>query len=70
MRVRRALLFYALRRLGLDVAPDARAPHQQHIVLLNRDEVDRMRRGPSAAEHYRFDDQTGGPLFLFDSDET
>ena len=34
-RVRRALLFYALRRLGLD----ARAPSEQHIVLVNRAEV-------------------------------
>lgn len=39
LRVRRALLFYALRRLGLDVPPGARPPHEQHIVLLNRDEV-------------------------------
>jgi predicted DNA-binding transcriptional regulator YafY len=43
IRVRRALLFYALRRLGLDVAPDARAPHEQHIVLVNRGEIDRIR---------------------------
>jgi WYL domain len=70
IRVRRALLFYALRRLGLDVAPDARAPHQQHIVLVNRDEIDRLRRRPSAAEPYRYDFEVGGPLFLFDSDET
>lgn len=39
LRVRRALLFYALKRLGLDVAPDSRPPHEQHIVLLNRKEV-------------------------------
>jgi hypothetical protein len=38
--VRRALLFYALKRLGLDVAPDARPAHMQHIVLVNRDEVE------------------------------
>ena len=37
--VRRALLFYALKRLGLDVAPDARPPHEQHIVLVNRAEI-------------------------------
>jgi hypothetical protein len=37
--VRRALLFYALRRLGLDVAPDVRPASEQHIALLNRDEV-------------------------------
>jgi len=39
IKVRRALLFYALRRLGLDVAPGARPANEQHIVLLNRDEV-------------------------------
>lgn len=39
IRVRRALLFYALKRLGLDVPPDVRPPHEQHIVLLNRREV-------------------------------
>jgi len=33
-RVRRALLFYALKRLGLDVAPDSRPPQVQHIVLV------------------------------------
>src|ERR1700720_2225485 len=39
LRVRRALLFYALRRLGLDVAADARPANEQHIVLVNRAEV-------------------------------
>jgi hypothetical protein len=39
LRVRRALLFYALRRLGLDVAADVRPASEQHIVLLNRAEV-------------------------------
>jgi hypothetical protein len=39
VEVRRALLFYALRRLGLNVAPDARPAHEQHIVLVNRAEV-------------------------------
>lgn len=43
IKVRRALLFYALKRLGLDVAPDARPPHEQHIVLLNREEVEATR---------------------------
>jgi hypothetical protein len=41
--VRQALLFYALKRLGLDVAPGARPPHEQHIVLVNREEVEAMR---------------------------
>ncbi|MBC2663672.1 WYL domain-containing protein [Novosphingobium flavum] len=34
--VRRALFYYALRRLGLDTAPSAREPQDQQIVLLNR----------------------------------
>lgn len=33
--VRRALLYYALRRLGLDTDPAARRPQDQQIVLLN-----------------------------------
>lgn len=36
IHVRRALLFYALKRLGLDTDPTARKPHDQQIVLLNR----------------------------------
>jgi len=40
IRVRRALLFYALRRLGLDLDPDTRPPQEQHIVLVNRDIID------------------------------
>ena len=39
IKVRRALLVYALKRLGLDVPPDTRPAHEQHIVLVNRDEV-------------------------------
>lgn len=39
LRVRRALLYYALKRLGLDTDPDARRPQDQQIVLLNREEV-------------------------------
>jgi hypothetical protein len=37
--VRRALLFYALKRLGLDTDPAARKPQDQQIVLLNAVEV-------------------------------
>ena len=33
--VRRAMLYYALKRLGLDTAPSARKPQDQQIVLLN-----------------------------------
>lgn len=39
IKVRRALLYYALRRLGLDTAPAARSPQDQQIVLLNREAV-------------------------------
>jgi predicted DNA-binding transcriptional regulator YafY len=39
IRVRRALLFYALRQLGLDVKPGARPAQEQHIVLVNRAEI-------------------------------
>ena len=37
--VRRALLYYALRRLGLDTDPAARKPHEQQIVILNHEAV-------------------------------
>jgi hypothetical protein len=43
LKVRRALLFYALKRLGLDVPPGTRPPHEQHIVLVNRAEVEAAR---------------------------
>lgn len=36
LKVRKALLYYALRRLGLDTDPAARAPQDQQIVLLSR----------------------------------
>ena len=39
IKVRRALLYYALRRLGLDTDPAARRPQDQRIVLLNRQAV-------------------------------
>jgi len=38
IKVRRALLYYALRRLGLDTDPTARRPQDQQIVLLNSSE--------------------------------
>ncbi|OJF92626.1 WYL domain-containing protein [Pararhizobium antarcticum] len=37
--VRRALLFYALKRLGLDTDPAARQPQDQQILLLNRYDI-------------------------------
>lgn len=39
IKVRRALLYYALRRLGLDTDPSARAPQDQQIVLLNAAQI-------------------------------
>jgi hypothetical protein len=35
-KVRQALLWYTLKRLGLDTDPTARMPEEQHIVLKNR----------------------------------
>jgi hypothetical protein len=39
-KVRCALLFYALKQLGLDVPPEMRRQSEQHIVLLNRDAIE------------------------------
>tara|TARA_R110000850_G_scaffold277055_1_gene421775 strand:- start:4863 stop:5738 length:876 start_codon:yes stop_codon:yes gene_type:complete len=39
VKVRKCLLFYNLKRLGLDIAPDTRRPQDQHIVLVNPSEV-------------------------------
>ena len=39
IKVRRALLYYALRRLGLDTDPTARPAQDQQIVLLNAAEM-------------------------------
>ncbi|MBA4173772.1 MAG: WYL domain-containing protein [Hyphomicrobium sp.] len=39
IRVRKALLYYALKRFGLDTDPSARRPQDQQIVLLNSDAV-------------------------------
>jgi hypothetical protein len=45
IKVRRALLYYALRRLGLDTNPAARRPQDQQIVLLNRDQISQTAQG-------------------------
>ncbi len=42
IHVRRSLLFYALKRLGLDTDPAARQPHDQQIVLLNREVINEI----------------------------
>lgn len=39
IKVRQAMLYYALKRLGLDTDPSARKPKEQQIVLINRDVV-------------------------------
>lgn len=39
IRVRRAMLYYALKRLGLDTPPEARRPQDQQIVLQNSEDV-------------------------------
>jgi hypothetical protein len=36
IKVRRALLFYTLKRLGLDVDATTRSPHDQQIVLVGK----------------------------------
>lgn len=48
INVRRALLFYALKRLGLDTDPAARRPQDQQIVLINREAI--LGRPQSAEE--------------------
>jgi hypothetical protein len=57
IRVRRALLFYALKRLGLDIGSDVRPPNEQHIILLNRDEIQSYvtRRGETREALLSFD---------------
>lgn len=37
--VRKSLLFYTLKRLGLDTAPNVRRPQDQHIILANGPEI-------------------------------
>lgn len=49
LRVRRAFLFYVLKRLGLEQA-DAAAPNTQHIVLLNREVVEQSAPGAGMQE--------------------
>lgn len=39
IQVRKALLYYALKRLGLDTDPAGRRPQDQQIVLINRSQV-------------------------------
>lgn len=48
--VRKALLYYALKRLGLDTDPEARRPQDQQIVLLNSKDIPNVQspQNPSA----------------------
>ncbi|WP_417260657.1 WYL domain-containing protein [Celeribacter sp.] len=39
--VRKSMLFYTLKRLGLDTDPDLRRPQDQHIILKNAPEIQR-----------------------------
>jgi hypothetical protein len=39
IKVKRSMLYYALKRLGLDTDPNARRPQDQQIVLVNRDNI-------------------------------
>ncbi|ALJ12286.1 WYL domain-containing protein [Sphingopyxis macrogoltabida] len=48
--VRRALLYYALKRLGLDTDPAARRPQDQQIVLLNAAEIRSGERAGGTSE--------------------
>ena len=41
IHVRKALRYYALRRLGLDIDPDARKPQDQQIILLAESAISR-----------------------------
>ncbi|WP_231958026.1 WYL domain-containing protein [Novosphingobium resinovorum] len=51
--VRKALLYYALKRLGLDTDPSARRPQDQQIVLLNGALLDP--RAKAQASAYRME---------------
>jgi predicted DNA-binding transcriptional regulator YafY len=50
--VRKALLYYALKRLGLDTDPAARRPQDQQIVLLNRSAISQMRLLPASGSDH------------------
>ena len=39
IKVKRSMLYYALKRLGLDTDPNARRPQDQQIVLVNRENI-------------------------------
>ena len=47
--VRKALLYYALKRLGLDTDPAARRAQDQQIVLLNATELNARTPAPDSA---------------------
>jgi hypothetical protein len=43
INVRRALAFYVINRLGLDIASELKSPEARQIVLLNPNELARYR---------------------------
>lgn len=43
IKIKRSMLYYALKRLGLDTDPAARRPQDQQIVLLNREVIHKDR---------------------------
>ena len=53
IKVRRALLYYVLKRLGLDTDPTARRPQDQQIVLLNAAEFGVTTNAPIAPKSAR-----------------
>lgn len=62
IKVRQALLYYALKRLGLDTAPEARTPEDQQIVLINRDAIASGIQSRLKAPHTgdgKFDEKAG-----------
>jgi len=48
IKIRRALLYYTLKRLGLDTDPEARRPQDQQIVLLNPEDIVSPSVGPES----------------------
>ena len=47
IRVRKALLYYALKRLGLDTDPSARSPQNQQIILLDHKAINAASLSPN-----------------------
>lgn len=50
IKVRASLYFYLERHLGLDEGCESRPPHEQHIVLINRNEIEEKLKDLRAVE--------------------